>query len=211
MDYSKLIGIVPDHVYLQLKEFGPGFGLNTNNRLAHFLANCKHESANYTKVEENLNYTAKRLAQVFPTRFSVNPKAKEKEPNKLALQIQNRPALIGAYAYGGKLGNAVFTGFNGAEQSDGYRFRGAGYLGLTGKNNFRAFGNSIGVDLVKNPEEVKEKYPCTSALFFFHENGLFLYSDTHSIAEVRGKINSGLLGLEKVKTYYSEYMSLLEA
>lgn len=203
---------VSEEIYQQLYDFGAEFGLNTDLRLAYFMANCDWESGHFKKFEENLNYSAQALANTWPTKFSINPKAKDKEPNKLALQIQRRPELIGAYAYGSRMGNSAFIGLNGASQSDGYKYRGRGAVQLTGKNNYKAFGQSIGIDLVGNPDLVKTHYPITSALWFFHTNGIFQKVKDKSIENqktIRKAINGGLSHFLEVKELFEKYCKIL--
>ena len=114
---------VPDKVKQELWPVMSKFGINTIDRLAHFLAQCHHESGSFRLVTENLNYSEKALLKTFPKYFKDrDPKAYSKAPQTLA-----------NYVYANRLGN-------GSEASgDGWRFRGRGYIQLTGKSNYKAF------------------------------------------------------------------------
>ena len=104
---------------------------------------------------------------------------------------------------------------NGDESSgDGYKFRGRGYIQLTGKSNYAAFSKDTGLDVVANPDLVATKYPLLSAAWFFSKNGLFAIADTGSTPEVVEKItrrvNGGTIGLEDRLKHFNEYYALLK-
>ncbi len=151
---ANLRGHVPDNVIKQIPDAAAKFHITTPLRLAHFLAQCAHESGQFKVLSENLNYSAQRLRQIFPSRFPDDATA-----NAYAHQREK----IGSRVYANKIGN-------GNEASgDGYKFRGRGYIQLTGKSNYTAFSNFINDPTVlANPDLVATKYPLASAAFFFN-------------------------------------------
>ncbi len=148
----------------QIPETAQKFGITSNLRLAHFLAQCALESVEFTATVENLNYRAARLSQIFPKYF------KNVDMNLYA----NNPAKIANRVYANRMGN-------GDEASgDGFRFRGRGYIQLTGRNNYTSFTNFIGEDCVANPDLVATTYPLASAGFFFNSNKIWAVCDQGS-------------------------------
>ena len=136
MDLNKLKGHVPDSVIAQLPEVMTKFKIDTAIELAHFLAQAGHESGGFKVVTENLNYSAQGLQKIFPKYF----------PGTLEESYARNPQKIANRVYGGRMGN-------GDEASgDGYKFRGRGYIQLTGKDNYKAFSTAIGEDCVANPD-----------------------------------------------------------
>ncbi len=199
MDISRLKGHIPDSVLAQIPDTAAKFELNTPLRLAHFLAQCGHESGQFRVVNENLNYGAKGLLGLFKKYFPTPEKAKlyERKPEKIANLI-----------YGGRMGN-------GPEASgDGYKFRGRGYIQLTGKDNYTAFGKAINEDIPSNPDLVATKYPLLSAAWFFNKNGLHKLADKGDteqvVTMVTKRVNGGTIGLADRLKHFKEYYSLLK-
>lgn len=195
MDINKLKGHVPDSVIAQLPETMAKFGLDTPIKLAHFLAQAGHESGGFKLVNENLNYGAKGLRGIFGKYFPTDEKA---------LLYERKPEKIANLVYGGRMGN-------GAEATgDGYKFRGRGYIQLTGKDNYTAFSKSIGEDCVSNPDLVATKYPLASAAWFF-TRCLPKCTDASdaAITAVTKCVNGGTIGLEDRKKHFNEYYKLL--
>jgi putative chitinase len=161
LNLAGLAGKLPDGVIAQIPETAAKFGITTNLRLAHFLAQCALESTNFTATVENLNYRAQRLIQVFPKYFkNVDPAA-----------YANNPAKIANRVYANRMGN-------GDEASgDGFKFRGRGYIQLTGKNNYTSFSQFVGEDCVASPDLVATKYPLASAAFYFSSNSIWAICD----------------------------------
>ncbi len=161
LNLAALQGLVPDSVIAQIPETAQKFGITTNLRLAHFLAQCALESKVFSDTEEDLGYRAARIAEVFPKYFkgvSTAPYA-------------NNPAKLGSRVYANRMGN-------GDEASgEGYKFRGRGYIQLTGKNNYTSFSQFVGEDCVANPDLVATTYPLASAGFFFNSNNIWAICD----------------------------------
>jgi putative chitinase len=199
MDINKLKGHIPDSVITMLPDTIAKFELNTPLRLAHFLAQAGHESGGFKAVNENLNYGAKGLLGIFKKYFPT--------PEKAAL-YERKPEKIANLVYGSRMGN-------GPEASgEGYKFRGRGYIQLTGKDNYKAFDAVVTEAIVDNPDLVATKYPLLSAAWFFHKNGLHKIADKGAtdvvVTEVTKRVNGGTIGLPDRIKHFKEYYSLLK-
>lgn len=199
MDINKLKGHIPDAVIAQLPDTMAKFEINTSLRLAHFLAQAGHESGGFKVVNENLNYSAKGLLGVFKKYFPDGTKAAlyERKPEKIANLV-----------YGGRMGN-------GPEASgEGFKFRGRGYIQLTGKNNYKAFDAVVPENLIESPDLVATKYPLLSAAWFFHKNGLHKIADEGAteavVTKVTKRVNGGIIGLADRVKHFNEYYALLK-
>ena len=197
IDLSKLKGHIPENVISQIPTVMEKFGINTPLRLAHFLAQCGHESGGFRAVQENLNYSANGLKGIFGKYF----------PGNLAESYARQPEKIASRVYGNRMGN-------GDEVSkEGYKFRGRGYIQLTGKQNYTAFAKSIGEDTVTNPDLVATKYPLASAAWFFSKNGLNAIADKGAtdqvVTLVTKRVNGGTIGLADRIKHFKEYFHLL--
>jgi putative chitinase len=193
-----LKGHIPDAVIAQIPDTAAKFEINTPLRLAHFLAQCGHESGGFRLTKENLNYSAKGLngtfKKYFPTLESAAPY--ERKPEKIANKV-----------YGGRMGN-------GPESSgDGAKFCGRGYIQLTGKDNYTAFGKSINEDMSANPDKVASSYALLSAAWFFSKNGLHKMADEGAsdlvVTKITKRVNGGTIGLPDRIKHFKEYYSLL--
>jgi putative chitinase len=198
MDLTKLKGHVPDSVIDQIPGIQEKFEINTPLRLAHFLAQCGHESGNFKLVQENLNYGAKGLVGTFHKYFA-NEAA--------ALPYERKPEKIANKVYGGRMGN-------GDEASgDGWKFHGRGFIQLTGHDNYKAFSAAINEDCVANPDLVATKYPLASAAWFFHKNGLHKLADAGAtdaaVTTITKRVNGGTIGLEDRIKHFKEFHTLL--
>lgn len=196
MNLNKLKGHVPDTVIAQIPDVMQKFGIDTPVELAHFLAQCGHESGGFRVVNENLNYSAKGLQGIFKKYF---PTA------QLAESYQRKPEKIANRVYASRMGN-------GDEASgEGFKFRGRGYIQLTGKQNYTAFGKAIGVDICANPDLVATKYPLLSAAWFFSKNCLGKCKDASdaSVLAVTKCVNGGTIGLADRQKHFKEYYHLL--
>lgn len=122
-------------------------GINNNNRTAMLIGQCAHESARFTAVRENLNYSASALLRVFRKYFPTQAEADAcaRQPEKIANRV-----------YANRMGNGPTS------SGDGWKYRGRGYLQLTGKSNYAAYGTALGIDLVNDPEQAAS--PATSWL-----------------------------------------------
>ena len=197
MDIEKLRGIVPDSVLNQIPDTISKFEINTPLRLAHFLAQCAHESSGFKVTTENLNYSADGLKKVFPKYF----------PQTLSESYARQPEKIASRVYGGRMGKADES------TKEGYKFRGRGYIQLTGKDNYIAFGKIIKEDLTLKPDLVATTYPLLSAAWFFSKNCLKKCDagDTDAVVtSVTKCVNGGTLGLDERIKYFKKYYGVLK-
>jgi putative chitinase len=194
---DKLKGHLPDAVIAQIPDTAAKFGITNVLRLAHFLSQCGHESGGFKAVNENLNYSADGLKKIFPKYF----------PGNISESYARNPEKIAAKVYGGRMGN-------GDEASkEGWKFRGRGYIQLTGKSNYTAFDKLVEEDIIANPDLVATKYPLSSAAFFFQSNGLWSIcdkgADDSTVTAVTKRVNGGTIGLADRLKHFKEYYSLL--
>lgn len=194
MNTSNLASNMPSIASKYMLEVVEKYKITATLRLSHFLAQIAHESGNFQLMAENLNYSADSLIRVFPKYF------KDKATADL---YARKPEKIGSRVYASRMGN-------GDEASqEGFKFRGRGYLQLTGKDNYKAFSAFIGEDCVANPDLVATKYPMDSAIWFFDKNKLWDICDKGAGADiitlVTKRVNGGNHGLEdrisKFKTF----------
>ena len=200
---QQLQQLIPKNPYVKqwhsaLAQLLPDYQINTPQRIAAFVAQCAHESGNFTALRENLNYRWQTLRKIFPKYFKdkATADAYARKPEKIANRV-----------YASRMGN-------GDEASgDGFNFRGRGYIQLTGKDNYKQFGSFIGEDLVANPDLVATKYPLTSAAFFFNKNGLWAICDKGDtkeiVTQVTKRVNGGTHGLDDRITKFNLFNSLL--
>lgn len=190
---SKLNGIIPDSVITQITEVVDKFSINTELRLAHFLSQTSHESGGFKAFQENLNYSAQGLANTWPKRYSVDPKASVKVPNTLAISLNRNPEKIANNIYANRMGN-------GDEAcGDGWKNRGRGAIQLTGADNYKEFDKFVSEDIINNPDLVATKYQLLSAGWFWNSRSLNKIADLGNslavVAQVTLKINGGSIGL----------------
>ena len=195
---EKLKGHIPDAVIAMIPAVAQKFQIDSALRLAHFLAQCGHESGGFRLTKENLNYSAKGLNGIFKKYFPTL---------ESALPYERKPEKIANKVYGGRMGN-------GPEASgDGAKFCGRGYIQLTGKDNYTAFGKSIGEDVCANPQVVAEKYALLSAAWFFNKNGLHKMADGGAsdavVTSITKRVNGGTIGLADRIKHFKEYYHLL--
>jgi len=199
MDINKLKGHIPDEVLKQLPDTIAKFELNTSLRLAHFLAQAGHESGGFKLVRENINYGAKGLLGVFKKYFPTQAKANLYERN---------PEKIANLVYGNRMGNGVEA------SGDGFKFRGRGYIQLTGKDNYKSFDSVVPENIVDNPDLVATKYPLLSAAWFFHKNSIHRIADEGAsdatVTRVTKRVNGGTIGLLDRLKHFKKYYNLLK-
>jgi putative chitinase len=193
-----LKGHIPDAVIAQIPDTASRFGITNTLRLAHFLSQCGHESGGFKAVRENLNYSAKGLVGIFKKYFSPT----------LAIAYERQPEKIANRVYAGRMGN-------GDEHSgDGYKYRGRGYIQLTGKENYTRFDATVPENIVADPDLVATKYPLASAAFFFNNNKLWAICDRGATPEVvtavTKRVNGGTIGLADRNKHFNEYYNLLK-
>lgn len=184
MTTQKLILKLPLQVVGELDEVIKTYKISNPNRLAHFLAQCGHESNNFKAVIENLNYSEEGLLKVFPKYFDKNT----------AKSYAKRQEMIANMVYGGRMGNGD------KNSGDGWRYKGRGFIQLTGKTNYKAFGDYIGVNVCADPNLLAIKYPLSSAAWYFEKRKIWQVCDEgidlETIKKVTKLVNGGYNGLE---------------
>ena len=185
----------PRDLFVSLEKVLPKYEITTVERVAAFLAQCGHESLDFTVLQENLNYGAKGLLGLFKKYF----------PNEaLAKQYERKPEKIANKIYANRMGNGP------EESGDGWAHRGRGAIQLTGKLNYQAFANSIGLTL-----EDAITYCATmdgaieSACWFWQKNKLNAIADKKDVLAITKKINGGTIGLEDRKKHYEHNLKVL--
>ena len=171
------------------------YSITDTNEAAMFLAQTTHESNDYKRLEESFNYRPERLFQVFKKRVGTIEKAKE-------LCSQGSEAIAN-FVYGGRLGNS---------QDEGYKYRGRGIIQLTGKNNYKYYGEKLNIDLVNSPDLAKEpNIAIEIALLFWKEKGCGLLARNGDVKGVTKLINGGYNGLEDRENRFDRILKILGA
>lgn len=198
MNIEKLKGTIPDTVIAQIPEVMTKYEINTPLRLAHFLAQCAHESGTFKAVTENLMYSADGLKKIFPKYF----------PGALNESYAKKPEAIANRVYASRMSN-------GDEKSgDGYKFRGRGYIQLTGRGNYTAFDQVVEENILANPDLVATKYPLLSAAFFWNKTALNTVADKGAdiatVTAVTKKVNGGTHGLDSRIAFFNKFFNLIK-
>ena len=189
-----------EHWYSDLSQLLPDYDINTPQRIASFLAQCTHESDDFTALKENLNYRPASLRKLFPTHF---------ETDEITNDYANRPNKQEAIAnrmYANRMGN-------GDEASgDGYRYCGRGAIQITGKDNYFWFAASISI----TPEEASEymqtfEGALQSACWFWENNNLNKWADAGDDDKMTHIINGGTIGIEDRKARKARILKILGA
>ena len=183
-----------DEWYNALVKILPKYEINTVNRTAAFLAQVAHESANFSRLTENLNYSAQALMTVWPSRFDAETAAAyARNPEKIANKV-----------YANRLGN-------GDEASgDGWRYRGRGLIQLTGKENYQNFGDTVGMSADDVVDYLQTKQGALeSACWYWNTRHLNDYADVEDITTMTKRINGGVTGLHERIEHYNENKTIL--
>lgn len=171
------------------------FEINTPNRMAMFLAQTAHESANFSAVEENLHYKAHALMAFWPKRFA-----------GVAEQYEMHPEMIANRAYCDRMGNGP------EESGEGFAYRGRGLIQLTGKDNYRHCGDALGIDLLSNPDQVSHNpVAVLSAGWFWDTRKLNIPSDHGDVERVTKLINGGTIGLQERAAHFNHIVQVLSS
>lgn len=187
------------------------YAIDTPQRIAGFLAQTAHESAGYTALVENLNYSADTMAVVWPNRFAekgadgkpIKENGKNK-PNKFALALHRKPEMIANVVYSARMGNGSI------ESGEGWKYRGRGLKQLTGKENYTKCGNALNTDFVNDPDLLLQpQYAALSAGWFWTANKCSDFADKGDIEGLTKRINGGLIGLADRKSRYERVLATL--
>lgn len=198
MDITKLQTHLPIGIYNQIPGILTKFSIDGPLRLSNLLGQCRHESGGFKVFVENLNYSGEALYKLFKKYFK-----DQEEANSFARQ----PERIANRIYSNRMGNGI------PESGEGWKFRGRGCLQTTGKNNYIALGNFLGVDLITTPDQVATDYCLSSAAFFFLNNNLWTICDQgmsdEVITKVSKRVNGGVIGLSERIKHTKEYYHIL--
>ena len=171
------------------------YDINTPKRQAAFIGQCSHESRNFTRLEENLDYSPERLMEVWHSRFPDLP---------TAMKYAHDPVKLANKVYGGRMGNGP------EETGEGFKYHGRGLIQLTGKELYGNCGSSIGVDLLSNPNLLNTpEYAALSAGWFWNKKGLNSLADSQDFETMTKRINGGLIGLDDRKAKIAKALSVL--
>ena len=174
----------------------PKYEINTPNRIAGFFAQCGHESMNFTALSENLNYRAETLEKLFSKYFS--------KAGRNAADYAKQPEKIANVIYANRMGNGDTA------SGDGFKFRGRGVIQLTGRDNYTAFGLSIGlmandvIDYVQTKKGALE-----SACWYWNSRKINLACDEKDIVKMTKLVNGGTIGLEDRRSHYEKALAVL--
>ena len=175
-------------------------GIVTPAQQASWIGQCGHECGNFRIMEENLNYRAPTLLKLFPQ----NPKRVWGFTPESAAAYEKQPQKIANRIYGNRMGNRDEA------SGDGFRFRGSGFLQLTGHSNFYHAGQALGVDFVMQPELVRTpRYAAQTAGWFWQTHRLNQYADSGDILTMTKRINGGTIGLEDRKKHIEHALHVL--
>lgn len=189
-----------DHWYDALSQLLPDYEINTPQRIAAFIAQCAHESGEFTALKENLNYRAATLRKIFPKYFPTDDIA-----NHYA-SLPNKQEAIANKVYANRMGN-------GDEASgDGFRYCGRGLIQLTGKDNYSWFAASIGIPVEEASEYLQTfEGAAQSACWFWETNNLNQWADKGDILTLTKRINGGTIGLDDRIKHYQHALHVLGA
>ena len=181
----------------QLLQAASTAGISSQKELANFMAQVGHESGGLTRLEESFRYT-KGTWQI-PVKSAMREGKEALEDARLEA-LQGKPEKLAELMYGGRMGND--------EPGDGYKFHGRGYMQLTGKDNYRAAGEALGLDLLKNPELAAE--PDNAAkIATWYWNSRVPESSREDVAKATHAINGGENGLADRQARYEKWEKVL--
>ena len=187
-----------DHWHECLTKLLPDYEINTSNRIAAFIAQCSHESGNFTALQENLNYSAATMRRIFPRYFPTDEMAQH------YASLPNKQEAIANLVYANRMGNGT------VESGDGYRFRGRGLIQLTGRDNYTFFAGSLGITVEEASEYLQTfEGAVQSACWFWETNNLNQWADAGDILTLTKRINGGTIGLEDRIKHYQHALSVL--
>ena len=177
-----------------LKSFMLNNGMTDPKEQAMFLAQLDHESGGFKVLSENLRYRPSQLLKVFPKYFK-----SEQEATAIAA---GGPEAIANRVYGGRMGNK--------DEGDGFKYRGRGFIQLTGRDNYTRAGKDLGIDLVSNPDLASEPETAAKiALWYWNQRGIGKHARQGDIEKVTKLINGGTIGLEDRRSKFAKYMNVV--
>lgn len=202
---AQLQQLIPKNPYVKqwhnaLAQLLPEYEINTPQRIAAFIAQCAHESGNFTSLRENLNYRWQTLRKIFPKYFPTDELAQQ------YASMPNKQQAIANLVYANRMGNGA------PESGDGYRYAGKGLIQLTGKDNYTWFAASLGIS-VEEAAEYLETFEgaAQSACWFWETNKLNTWADRGDILTLTKRINGGTIGLDDRIKHYEHALHVLGA
>jgi len=185
-----------------LNEALASFEINTTGRIAAFLAQIAHESAELNRLLENLNYSAQGLLATWPKRFA---------SLEVARQFERNPQRIANHVYANRMGNGDLA------SGDGWKYRGRGVIQLTGRGNYRAVGKAIGLPFETDPDLLLQPGPAAQAAgYFWKSRGLNELADDRNddnddedFVSITVRINGGRAGLADRRRYWERAQAVL--
>lgn len=180
--------------------------------LPEFLANIGHESGLFSIKAENMNYSADRMAVIWPGRYAVDPKAKDKVPNALAKSLHYKPRELANLTYNGRMGNRP-------NSDDGYNFRGGGFAQITGRDAYtkfalyanKKFQSNMSIEQVATLVQTDDGWAMDSAAWFFCEfKNLEQLAVDNKFGELVKRWNGGFIGIEERRKFYSRAEAVLK-
>jgi putative chitinase len=197
INYTALKSALPAAAFDNLESCATRFQINTPLRMAHFLAQCAHESGGFRRTTENLNYSVDGLLKTFKKYFNEDT----------AQKYAHHPVAIASHVYANRMGNGD------EESQEGWIYRGRGYIQLTGKDNYTAFDLIAPENIVANPDLVATQYPLLSAAWFWDSRKLNQIADQgateNEIAAITKKINGGMNGIAERTEWFYRFYGLL--
>lgn len=169
--------------------------IDTPRRQAAFLAQVLVESSELRRLDESLNYTARRLRTVWPQRFP---------SEEIAAQYSGKPQALANHIYADRMGN-------GDEASgDGWRYHGRGLIQVTGRDNYAQFARTSGIDVLAQPDLLLEPAGAArAAAWFWQAKGLNELADQTAggdgdmhFVNITRRIDGGTLGLDERRAYW---------
>lgn len=177
-------------------EILPKYEINTPNRIAGFFAQTCHESMNFSALSENLAYRAETLEKLFSKYFS--------KAGRNAADYAKQPEKIANVIYANRMGNGDTA------SGEGFKFRGRGIIQLTGKDNYTAFGKSVGMTAEQVIEYVQtKKGALESACWYWNSRNINAACDANDIVKMSKLVNGGTIGLEDRKHHYEQALAVL--
>lgn len=175
-------------VYSALEKYAKIYNVHEPDSFSAFVAQCSHESGGFSTTVENLNYSESALNSVFAKYF--------KNAGRSAASYARKPESIANVVYANRMGNGSTA------SGDGWKFRGRGYIQLTGKDNYVAFSKDTGIDVVSNPDIIqRDPLLCLlTAFWYWDKNNLNRFVKTSDFKGLTKAINGGYNGLaDRVK------------
>lgn len=202
----RIASVCPAAPVEELEAAALKFGIDTPLRQAHWLAQMAHESAGFTRMRENLNYSVEALMSLFGRHriSAADAQRYGRRPGQQADMLAIANCLYGGEFGRKNLGNKL--------DGDGWRFIGRGYKQLTGRANYAACSAAIYGDarLIEDPELLEQpEAAALSAAWVWNRNGLSRLADSDDIEGITRKVNGGLIGLAERKAWLAKFKAVL--